>query len=105
MKFIGEMNAKGADGAERGLDTSEYDTEIHADGSGRIRLGSSVPETRIEARVTAGVSSSWNQLEAALKHGIIRLAAHNYRERDQGAGGSPPASVAALWHPYRRLRL
>jgi hypothetical protein len=46
-------------------------------------------------------------LPAALRHGILRLAAHFYTHRaSEGApGGEPPAAVTALWRPYRRLRL
>ena len=37
---------------------------------------------------------------------VIRLAAHHYRGRENPeASSSPPASVAALWGPWRRLRL
>jgi hypothetical protein len=40
-----------------------------------------------------------------LRHGIIRLAAHQYRMRESaGADALPPASVTALWRPWRRMR-
>jgi hypothetical protein len=37
---------------------------------------------------------------------VLRLAAHFYTYRtDAGAQAEPPAAVAALWRPWRRLRL
>jgi len=40
---------------------------------------------------------------APVVQGVVRLAAHLYAHRDDEAG--PPAAVAALWRPYRQLRL
>jgi hypothetical protein len=38
---------------------------------------------------------------------MIRLAAHFYTSRaaESARSGEPPAAVAALWRPYRRIRL
>jgi hypothetical protein len=37
---------------------------------------------------------------------VVRLAADAYRRRDgDGAGSQPPTAVAALWRPWRRMRL
>lgn len=47
----------------------------------------------------------WAVLDPALRHGIVRLAAHQYRERDNGEANALPAAVAALWQPFRTLRL
>ena len=47
----------------------------------------------------------WLTLDEALRHGIIRFAAHNYRERDLGNSDSIPAAVTALWRPWRKMRL
>jgi hypothetical protein len=33
--------------------------------------------------------------------GVVLLAAHLFEHR--GDGATPPAAVAALWRPYRRL--
>ena len=56
---------------------------------------------------TGMTATSWEEAEDGLRHGIVRHAAHQYRERDAGLeGGSyPPAAVAALWRPWRTLRL
>jgi len=43
-------------------------------------------------------------LPEPLRQGIVRLAAHLYTVRGE-AEAPPPACVAALWRPWRRLRL
>lgn len=51
-------------------------------------------------------ASEWADLPEAVRHGIVRLAAHQFRQRDDDRGaGLPPAAVAALWRPFRRLRV
>ena len=54
---------------------------------------------------TGASAPSWSELEAALRHGIVRFAAHQYRARDEGGPDTLPASVTALWRPYRMVRL
>lgn len=59
---------------------------------------------QICARFTGHGASQWAELDEALRHGIVRFAAHQYRERDEGA--TPlPAAIAALWRPWRLVRL
>lgn len=41
-------------------------------------------------------------LPESVRHGFLRLAAYRYRELV--ASLPPPAAVAALWRPWRRLR-
>lgn len=53
----------------------------------------------------AVLESDWSALPEALRHGVIRLAAHLYREGEGAAAAAPPAAVAALWRPWRRMRL
>lgn len=50
-------------------------------------------------------AASWDEAAEPLRQGIVRHAAHQYRERDHGTGEHPPASVVALWRPFRTLRL
>ena len=49
--------------------------------------------------------ADWAGLPSALAEGIVRFAAWQYRERDGGVDRPPPAAIAALWRPYRTLRL
>jgi uncharacterized phiE125 gp8 family phage protein len=61
---------------------------------------------RVAVRFTAGLAPDWAALPEALRHGVLRLAAHQYRQREGDQQSAlPPAAVAALWRPWRRLRL
>lgn len=57
----------------------------------------------------AAAAADWAELPPGLTEGIIRFAAHLYRDRDGGPGSlgtrEPPAAVAALWRPWREPRL
>lgn len=86
------------------LGSSDYELDIDADQIGRIRLHKPADIRRLQVEYEAGMTDQWDQIPDGLRQGIIRLAAYHYRERD-GASASPPAAVAALWRPWRRLRL
>jgi len=95
-----------ADGPAFALPASAYAVELEADGAGRVRVIQPGSAGRVVVRFTAGLAPSWESLPESLRHGVLRLAAHQHRERDNdGAGALPPAAVAALWRPWRRLRL
>lgn len=88
------------------VDAGSYEIELDADGTGRVRLPLPGDETRVAVTFTAGLAADWDSLPDSLRHGLIRLAAHQHREREsEGAAPLPPASVAALWRPWRRMRL
>ena len=57
------------------------------------------------AFVGDALAEDWAELPPGLNEGIIRFAAHLYRERDAAGSREPPAAVAALWRPWRELRL
>jgi uncharacterized phiE125 gp8 family phage protein len=106
VQAIVAADAIAEDGVRIALPTSDYEIELDADGTGRIRVLRSAAARRIVVRFTAGLAESWTTLAEPLRHGVLRLAAHQHRERETaGAGALPPASVAALWRPWRRLRL
>jgi len=93
-------------GARTALATSAYAIEFRADGTGWVRVLDPGLAERIAVEFTAGLATGWDALPDGLRHGIARLAAHNYRQRESGeAGPLPPAAVAALWRPWRGLRL
>jgi uncharacterized phiE125 gp8 family phage protein len=61
---------------------------------------------RVAVRFTAGLAADWSGLPDGLRQGVLRLAAAQYREREtDGPPPGPPAAVAALWRPWRRMRL
>mgnify|MGYP003387793235 CR=1 FL=1 len=88
------------------LAADAYEFELDADGTGRVRVLQRGNATRIAVQFTAGIAPDWETVPEALHHGMMRLAAHQHREReDSSASPLPPAAIAALWQPWRRMRL
>jgi uncharacterized phiE125 gp8 family phage protein len=93
-------------GSQTALAAGDYELDLDADGTGRLRLFNRGNATNLAVRFVAGLVPGWDSLPDALRHGIVRLAAHQHRERESsGAAPQPPAAVAALWQPWRRMRL
>ena len=95
-----------ATGARFALPGDGFAIELDADGGARVRVTAPGDATRIAVQFTAGLAPEWDALPPGLRHGVMRLAAHQHREREgPGAAPLPPAAVAALWRPWRRMRL
>ena len=70
-----------------------------------LRLLKPISESRLAANYVAGVATNWNTLPDGLRHGVIRLSAYLYRDRDAADPGEPPTNIVALWRPWRVMRL
>ncbi|KLI64861.1 head-tail connector protein [Aurantiacibacter marinus] len=106
VQAITSLVSIGSDGTRTDVDPGHYLFDITADGCGRINLLAPPAENRVAVRFTAGLASDWNTLPEGLRHGMIRLASYAYRERNEGSTSrSPPAAIAALWQPWRRMRI
>lgn len=90
------------EGAFIGEDAAAFDSLTDASGDGWVRLSGSVPA---RVAVEAGIAADWNGVPEPLRQGIVRLTAHLYANRDAAGDAGPPAAVAALWRPWRRMRL
>lgn len=106
VQAITDVEGIAATGVRFALPAGAYTVDLDFDGTGRVRLTAPGAATRIVVRFTAGLADDWDTLPDTVRHGIIRLAAHQHREREgSGAAPIPPASVAALWRPWRHMRL
>ena len=104
IQAIVGVDAITSDRARIPLDPAAYALDLEADGGALVRIVQPGGAGRVAVRFSAGLAADWPALPPGLRHGIVRLAAHHYRERDSGAA-APPAAVAALWRPWRRLRV
>lgn len=80
------------------------DVRVDIDHDGRGFISS--PESGLRCTVvgTAGMAAEANDIPEPIRHGMSRLAAHLFTNRDSPVGELPPA-VTALWRPYRRAGL
>lgn len=107
VRAILSVEALPAEGPAQPLASGLYAIDIDSNGDGWVRTTGPVDARQIRVGYQAGVAGDWADLPAALRHGILRLAAHLYTNRtaEGPRPAEPPAAVTALWRPYRRLRL
>lgn len=101
---VGLVEAIDPGGGARTLTPDAYTVSYDADQVGRI---TTTDPTALQVRVTyrAGIATDWNGVPEPLRQGIVRLAAHMWTNRDGSDETGPPAVVAALWRPWRQVRL
>lgn len=92
-------------GAATALPADGYAIDIDAAGDGWVRVISAGAAKRVRVVYAAGMAAAAEGIPEAIRHGILRLAAHFYTHRDWEEGAPPPAAVTALWRPWRRLQV
>ena len=101
---IDGVAALALDGAETGLAAGEWSGDVDGNGDGWVRVRA--PEAgRVRVTYRAGMAEDWNGVPEPLRQGMLRLVAHLHAHRDAADDAGPPAAVAALWRPWRRMRL
>jgi uncharacterized phiE125 gp8 family phage protein len=105
VRSITQVMGIPAEGTSFSLPSTAYAIDIDNDGDGWIRVMQPGGAGRVDIGFTAGLAVDWFGLPEALALGVLRLASHLYAYRDDGADAGPPAAVAALLSPYRRMRL
>ena len=105
VQAITAVEAIRPDGLAAALASDGYAIDIDARGDGWVRVTAPAGAARVRVTYSAGLAAGWAAAPEALRHGIVRLAAHLYAHRDEERGGGPPAAVSALWRPWRRLGL
>lgn len=107
VRAITALAALDVQGVRVPLVATDYEFDIDTNGHGLVRLLKPIEQSRVVVTYSAGLADDWEALPEALRHGVIRLAAHQHRARDdeKKSGLLPPAAIAALWRPWRRMRL
>ncbi len=104
VRAIEAVAGLAADGSEIVLPVQAYAVDVDSGGDGWVRVRGGDGFKRAAVRFTAGMAEDWNGIPEPLRQGIVRLAAHLYAARGE-AEAPPPASIAALWRPWRRVRV
>jgi uncharacterized phiE125 gp8 family phage protein len=92
-----------AEGAPFVLPPEAYAVDVDGDARGWVRVIAPGAAGRVAVSYTAGLAADWAALPPPVAQGVAMLVAHLFNDRD--GGRAPPAAVAALWRPYRRMRL
>lgn len=100
----------GVDGLATGgepfaLAVEAYAIDIDAAGDGWVRVTAPSAAGRAIVHYQTGLAEAWSGLPEPMRQGVGRLVAHLYSHRDAADESGPPAAVAALWRPWRRMRL
>ena len=93
-----------ADGGETPLEGGDYRMMVGRDGNTRITVDGAGDAERLRIAYRAGIAEGANGIPEAIRQGIVRMTQHLHDARD-GTGAAPPAAIAALWQPWRRLTL
>jgi uncharacterized phiE125 gp8 family phage protein len=94
-----------AEGAAFLMPASDYAIDIDANGDGWVRVLNAGAAGRIDVTVEAGLAVDWVSLAEPIRLAVLRLTGYLHTHRDGGDDGGPPAAVAALLRPWRRMRL
>lgn len=96
-----------AGGGESEVAEAERGLRIAPDGAGRLSIAHAGDADRVRVRYRAGMAADVNGVPEAIRHGILRMMQHLHDARDGtgAAGAAPPAMIAALWQPWRRIGL
>jgi uncharacterized phiE125 gp8 family phage protein len=92
-----------SEGDAHALAAEDYAIDIDADSCGWVRVVAPSEAGRIRVTFGAGAAAGWGDLPPPMAQGAVLLIAHLFEHRDGDA--APPAAVAALWRPFRRVRL
>ncbi|MBO9580736.1 MAG: phage head-tail connector protein [Sphingobium sp.] len=97
-----------ASGPEFALGVDAYAVDIDGNGDGWLRVrdaGAAVQSFgRIHVSYRAGIAADADGVPDSIRLGIVRLAG-DYHALREGVRAHPPASVTALWRPWRRMVL
>lgn len=100
---ITAIEAVSAEGEAEALPADAYAIDIDASGTGWVRLTATDGLARLRVTSRAGLAEDAAGIPAPLAQGVVLLAAHLFDRRE--TAGAPPAAIAALWRPWRRMRL
>jgi uncharacterized phiE125 gp8 family phage protein len=103
VAVIDDVEALPVEGTPLALPVEAHAIDIDANGEGWVRVTRPGGAGRVRVTYRAGLAESWAALPAPIAQGVVLLTTHLFEARVEGR--APPAAVAALWRPWRRMRL
>ncbi|VVT00346.1 conserved hypothetical protein [Sphingomonas sp. EC-HK361] len=103
VTLIAGMTGLSADGAPFALSPESFGFDIDAGGDGWVRVLEAGAAARVAVAYRAGLAATWEAVPAAIAQATAMLVAHLFEDRS--AATLPPAAVAALLRPWRRMAL
>lgn len=103
VRAITAVAALDTAGDEVAIAAEAHAIDIDANGTGWVRLRAPVTASRVVVTIEGWGADSWGAIPDGIRQGAVLLAAHLFDARE--ADAAPPLAVAALWRPFRRMRL
>lgn len=94
-----------AEGAAFTLPVEAYRLDIDLNHDGWVNIVQPGAAGRVDVTYQAGIAADWADLPEPLRLAVMRLLGHLHAVRDDAEDKGPPAAVAALLRPWRRMRL
>lgn len=104
MVAVDQVALVAADGTATALEPDAWRAVIARDGTARLTIHAPGDATRVRVGYRAGMADTPNGIPEAIRQGVVRMTQYLHDARD-GSGAAPPAAIAALWQPWRRLTL
>jgi uncharacterized phiE125 gp8 family phage protein len=105
VRSVSSVTGIPAEGAPFALAASAYKLDINRHHDGWIRFVTPGGAGRADVTYRAGLVPGWPDLPEAISLAVLRITAHLHAHRDAADDTGPPAAVASLLRPWRRMRL
>lgn len=104
VRMVDAVTLLVADGGALPRGEDAYRVSIARDGTASVAVHDRGDAVYARIEYHAGMAAQANAIPEAIRQGIVRMTQHLHDARD-GGGAAPPAAIAALWQPWRRLTL
>lgn len=94
-----------AEGAAFTMPVEAYRLDLDLNHDGWVQILQPGAAGRVDVTYQAGMATDWADLPEPLRLAVMRLLGHLHAWRDDADDKGPPAAVAALLRPWRRMRL
>lgn len=105
VRSVSNVTGIPAEGASFALAADSYALDINRHQDGWIRFITPGGAGRADVHYRAGLVPGWPDLPEAISMAVLRITAHLHAHRDAADDDGPPAAVASLLRPWRRMRL